>query len=96
MVPAARTILCRAHNNDTHRQRWRTRRALNGSRYTVREDGTIMLPVGTFRPSFAEGLDDANDGYLDDNHLDAPVWPEDAAGTTVIAPNRIVDLLRTG
>jgi hypothetical protein len=35
-------------------------------------------------------------GDIDDAHLDAPMWPEEKARTTVMAPNRIVDLLRTG
>ena len=47
-------IECSAHNIDKHRHRWRTRKAANGRTYTVREDGTIMLPVGARTPEFAE------------------------------------------
>lgn len=47
-------IECSAHNRDKHRHRWRTRTSMNGKTYTVRPDGTIMLPVGARTPEFAE------------------------------------------
>ena len=47
-------IECGPHNVEKHRQRWRTRRATNGTTYTIRQDGTIMLPVGARSPEFAE------------------------------------------
>lgn len=59
-------VRCGAHNREKHRKRWRTRRANDGRTYTVRSDGTIMLPVGARSPAF----DDSHD------------WPEldDPAG----------------
>ena len=47
-------IECGPHNIEKHRQRWRTRTATNGTTYTIRQDGTIMLPVGARTPEFAE------------------------------------------
>lgn len=47
-------IECAAHNVEKHRQRWRTRRAKNGRTYTIRRDGTIMLPVGARAPVFPD------------------------------------------
>ncbi|WP_158412195.1 HNH endonuclease signature motif containing protein [Ilumatobacter nonamiensis] len=46
-------IRCAGHNNDKHRHRWRSRRATNGRTFTIRADGTIMLPVGCRPPTFA-------------------------------------------
>ncbi len=45
-------ILCRFHNNDKHRSRWRTKRARNGCSYTVSSDGTVLMPVGARSPEF--------------------------------------------
>ncbi|MGB3737659.1 MAG: DUF222 domain-containing protein [Ilumatobacter sp.] len=47
-------IECGPHNVEKHRRRWRTRKATNGKTYTIREDGTIMLPVGARLPALAE------------------------------------------
>lgn len=47
-------VLCRFHNNDKHHRRWRTRRARNGCSYTIRADGTIIMPVGARPPEFAD------------------------------------------
>ena len=47
-------IRCGPHNREKHRKRWRTQRATNGRSYTIRSDGTIMLPVGARSPSFPE------------------------------------------
>lgn len=44
--------LCAAHNREKHRRRWRVRRAANGHNYTIRDDGTVMLPVGCRPPTF--------------------------------------------
>ncbi len=56
-------VLCSSHNTDKTRRRWRSRRATDGRTYTVRADGTIMLPVGVRAPIFpdeddAEPVDD--------------------------------------
>jgi hypothetical protein len=45
-------IRCGVHNVDKSKRRWRSRRATNGRTYTVRADGTIMLPVGVRPPTF--------------------------------------------
>lgn len=45
-------VRCGPHNRAKTRHRWRTRRATNGATYTIREDGTIMLPIGARPPTF--------------------------------------------
>lgn len=55
-------IRCSTHNREKHRRRWRTRRATNGRSYTIRDDGTVMLPAGARAPTFA----DPDDTDLDD------------------------------
>jgi hypothetical protein len=53
-------IECDRHNVTKTKRRWRTKRATNGRRYTIRPDGTIMLPVGVRRPTFPHDDDDAD------------------------------------
>jgi hypothetical protein len=43
-------IGCGHHNRRKHRQRWRTRRDQRGRAYTIRDDGTIILPAGERPP----------------------------------------------
>lgn len=43
---------CNPHNALKSTKRWRSKRATNGKTYTIREDGTIMLPIGARRPTF--------------------------------------------
>jgi hypothetical protein len=43
-------IACGHHNRLKHRQRWRTRRNHRGRAYTIRPDGTIILPAGERPP----------------------------------------------
>ncbi len=45
-------IRCGTHNTDKSTRRWRSERATNGRTYTIRQDGTIMLPVGVRPPTF--------------------------------------------
>ncbi|MGB3735165.1 MAG: DUF222 domain-containing protein [Ilumatobacter sp.] len=47
-------IECGPHNRAKTRQQWRTRTAVNAHTYTIRKDGTIMLPAGARTPEFAE------------------------------------------
>jgi hypothetical protein len=47
-------IRCGGHNTDKTKKRWRSRRATNGRTYTIRTDGTIMLPVGVRPPTFPD------------------------------------------
>ena len=72
-------IECASHNVEKHRQRWRTRRATNGITYTIREDGTIMLPVGAREPDFIEQepVVEADTGSLNGSEGREPVRPND-------------------
>ena len=54
-------IRCGSHNVDKTKHRWRSKRATNGRTYTVRPDGTIMLPVGVRPPAFPNEDDDPDD-----------------------------------
>jgi hypothetical protein len=59
-------IECNTHNTTKTKRRWRTKRADNNRRYTIRPDGTIMLPVGVRPPTFpGEPDDDAVDHHDD-------------------------------
>lgn len=50
---------CGPHNRDKHRKRWRVQRDTTGRNHTIRNDGTIMLPVGARTPTFpSTGNDD--------------------------------------
>ena len=80
-------IRCGAHNREKHRKRWRTRRATNGHNYTVRADGTIMLPAGARAPTFA-GADPGPDADLDEDLDD----PAEIARLTLLARKRIAEL----
>ena len=48
-----RNIGCGTHNRTKHRERWRTRRDQRGRAYTIRDDGTIILPVGERPPDLS-------------------------------------------
>jgi hypothetical protein len=82
-------VLCRFHNNDKHRNRWRTTRATNGCSYTLTSDGIILMPVGARPPDFAGHETDDDDETVDDR-------PEHIARLTALARNRLDDLARTG
>jgi hypothetical protein len=43
-------IRCRSHNRFKHRERWRTRRDATGRRFSIRPDGTVVLPAGARPP----------------------------------------------
>ncbi|MEP6295895.1 MAG: DUF222 domain-containing protein [Ilumatobacter sp.] len=45
-------IRCNPDNRAKTRHKWRTKRATNGKTYTIREDGTVMLPIGARQPVF--------------------------------------------
>ena len=56
---------CNPHNRYRHRARWRSRRATNGRVYSIRADGTIVLPAGERPPDFFSPDDDpAEDARL--------------------------------
>lgn len=54
-----RNIGCDFHNVTKHRERWRTRRDQRGRAYTIRADGTIILPVGERPPDLT--IDEQNE-----------------------------------
>jgi Domain of unknown function (DUF222) len=81
-------VLCGHHNTDKHRRRWRTRRATNGHGYTIRADGTIVLPVGARPPDFPVEHD--HDEHNDDDHDD----PAETARLTSLARYRVDALAR--
>ncbi|MGA9276884.1 DUF222 domain-containing protein [Ilumatobacter sp.] len=82
-------VLCRSNNNDKHEHRWRIKRGLNGSSYTVRADGTIILPVGARPPDFADEL--GGESCIDDFDDDSP---EHIALLTSVTRNRVAELAR--
>ncbi len=43
-------VRCGKHDRFKHRHRWRTRRDPTGRKYSVRPDGTVVLPVGERTP----------------------------------------------
>lgn len=53
-------IGCGPHNRSKHEHGWRTRRSKRGRSYTVRKDGTIMLPVGASPPDLESSFDRAD------------------------------------
>jgi HNH endonuclease len=63
-------VMCGADNRQKHRRRWKRKRATNGNTYTIRADGTIMLPVGARTPTFPN--DDEID--IDDDEYS---WEDD-------------------
>lgn len=83
-------VLCRGHNNDKHRRRWRIQRARNGRSYTIRQDGSLVLPVGARPPADMRGVNDtgrdAELAELDD--------AEDLARLTSLTLSRLDALAR--
>jgi hypothetical protein len=60
-------VECGHHNRHKHRRKFTRRRSTHGQSYTVRPDGSIILPVGTRPPAFPdESDDDAGDTHHDD------------------------------
>jgi hypothetical protein len=51
-------VRCGPHNRLKHRRRLTTRRAANGRSYTLRPDGSVILPVGHPPPVFPDDEDD--------------------------------------
>lgn len=62
-------VRCNPDNRAKTRHTWRTKRATNGRNYTIREDGTIMLPIGARRPVFDDDPPTV-DPPIDDNVVD--------------------------
>ena len=53
--------MCGPDNRLKHRQRWKRQRSHNGHHYTIRNDGTIILPVGARTPTFPTEHDDPDE-----------------------------------
>ncbi len=51
-------IRCAGHNTKKHRHKWASTRANNHRTYTIRPDGTIMIPTGVRPPTFPHDGDD--------------------------------------
>jgi hypothetical protein len=56
---------CGHHNREKHRRKFTRRRSIHGQSYTIRPDGTIILPVGARPPTFPDDRDDAADDTHD-------------------------------
>jgi len=50
-------ILCGRHNRWKSQQKWQSKRATNSRIYTVRADGTVVLPVGALEPEFEDPVE---------------------------------------
>jgi len=48
---------CSSHNRFKHRNRWQSKQATNGYHYNIRDDGTIVLPIGARIPTFPDEPD---------------------------------------
>jgi Domain of unknown function (DUF222) len=60
-------VRCGPHNAEKSRKQWRSERAHDGRTYTIRNDGTIMLPVGVRPPTFPGAGTDEGDADDPDN-----------------------------
>ena len=67
-------IRCNPHNRAKSKRKWRTRRATNGKNYTIREDGTIMLPIGARQPGFE--ADEPPTRTMIDHRVDDITWDQ--------------------
>jgi hypothetical protein len=59
-------IDCGPHNREKHRKKFTRRRSVHGQSYTIRPDGSIILPVGARPPTFPDESDDDAADTLDD------------------------------
>ncbi len=67
-------IRCNPDNRAKTKRNWRTKRATNGKNYTIREDGTIMLPIGARQPAFDDDGAPANE--MIDHRVDDVTWDQ--------------------
>jgi hypothetical protein len=79
---------CGHHNRHKHRRKFTRRRCIHGRSYTIRPDGSIILPVGARPPTFP----DDGDGDSDDTHDDVI----EAARHVRLARARLRALRRVG
>ena len=66
-------IRCGPHNRAKTTHKWRTKRSTSGKGYTIREDGTIMLPIGARQPRFD---DDPPSNEIIDHLVDDITWDQ--------------------
>ena len=59
---------CSTHNRFKSRHRWQSKQATNGHHYTIRNDGTIVLPIGARPPTFPDGHHAETGGEFVDSH----------------------------
>jgi hypothetical protein len=57
-------VNCGRHNRHKHRHKFTRRRSIHGQSYTIRPDGSIILPIGARPPTFP---DDHPDDDPDDD-----------------------------
>jgi hypothetical protein len=79
-------VECGHHNRQKHLRRYTTRRDAHGTRYTIRPDGSIVLPVGVRTPSFPDESDESDDGDPHDT--------DDTAARDAIAIAEMIRLAR--
>ena len=80
---------CGHHNRVKHRRKFTRRRCTLGRSYTIRPDGSIILPVGARPPAFP---DEGDDDAADDTHHDVI----ETARQTRLARARLRALRRAG
>jgi hypothetical protein len=66
-------VMCGPDNREKHKRGWKRRRAANNNTYTIREDGTLMLPVGARTPTIIDA-DADNDNEADPDDPGRPSW----------------------
>jgi hypothetical protein len=82
---------CSTHNRFKSRNRWHTKQATNGYHYTIRHDGTIVLPIGARPPTLPDEPDKptgpvtAHTGY-------EPEHPTDIEHLNTITRQRVLAL----
>ncbi len=74
---------CSTHNRFKSRNRWQSKQATNGYHYSVREDGTIVLPIGARPPTFPNDTGESADRHEPTRQFDScrctGYGPEDPA-----------------
>ena len=78
------SVRCGGHNRHKHRTKLISKRGADGRTYTIRADGTIMLPVGARTPVFPDDDDDPDTDRIDD--------PAETINLTNIARQRLATL----
>ena len=72
-------VLCSSHNRAKHRLKLRRRRGVNGVGYTIRANGTVIVPFGARTPQFP----------AEDDPDDRPDTPDEIAELANLARQRL-------